>query len=76
MRTGCSLQNKEAMRGRAVKTLNAHLQHTKLSTGIGRQEWQAPQRVGKPFTPGTVSVKKEAVLQNKQKFSIYDFQNC
>lgn len=76
VRSVCSLQKHEKVRGRAMKTLNTHIQHMKVRVVIRKLKRQAPESHGvkKPFTPGTFFCK-EAVLQNKWKFSIHDFQN-
>lgn len=42
MRSDCSLWKHDKMRGRAVKTLNSHLQHTKIWVIIRKLKWQTP----------------------------------
>lgn len=62
MRSGCSLEIHKAMRSRAEKELNKHLQHKDT---CGNQEAKLagssdPQCVKKPFNPGNCFHKERS----------------
>lgn len=71
-RSVCSLQKHEEVRGRAVKTLNMHIQHMKVRVVIRKLKRQAPGSHGvkKPFTPAPFSVKKLFCRTNGSSLSM------